>query len=147
MAWSETTETQNEMVVVLQSNQGFRKFLSICGHLDCWCFLKWWFLNWAPPCWKSLELRKTDVKQQPEELEDLKEADAKAEADKIREKDVEQRKNFGEVDMDVEDAGSDNFFERQRTELENTGMWKRWTITENQQQQESQTLTKRKQTE
>ena len=38
-------ETQNEMVVVLQLNQGYNKLLSVtiqtprCG-----------FLNWAPPC-------------------------------------------------------------------------------------------------
>ena len=33
VAWSKTTETQHEMVVVLQLNQGWKQN-AICGHLD-----------------------------------------------------------------------------------------------------------------
>ena len=40
----------------------------------------------------SLEVRKTEMQQQLEELKELKEANAKEEADKIREKDLEQGK-------------------------------------------------------
>ena len=57
---------------------------------------------------KSLELWKTDMQQQLEELEELKEADAKAEADKIREKDLEQGKNLREDDMNLEEAGPES---------------------------------------
>ena len=42
------TETQNEMVVVLQLNQGYYKLQSVA----IWaprCFLEWWFLKLSPP--------------------------------------------------------------------------------------------------
>ena len=48
---------------------------------------------------------KTDTQQQLEELKELKEANAEAEAETIREKDVEQGKTLEEGDMDVEEAG------------------------------------------
>ena len=55
----------------------------------------------------SLEVRKTEIQQQLEELKELKEAKAKAEDDKVREKDLERRKTLGEDDTDVEEAGSE----------------------------------------
>ena len=45
--------------------------------------------------------------QHLEELKELKEANAKAEGDKIRENDLERRKTLGEDDTDVEEAGSE----------------------------------------
>ena len=56
------------------------------------------------------------MQQELEELKELKEANAKAEADKIRDKDLEKRKNVGEDEMDAEEAG----LERQKTEPEKT---------------------------
>ena len=47
----------------------------------------------------------------------MTEASTKAEADKIREKDLEQRKTLGEDDMDVEEAGSEKSLKGRELEL------------------------------
>ena len=57
---------------------------------------------------KSLELRKRDMQEQLEELKELTEANAKAEAVKIKDNDLEQGKN----DMDVGEAGSEERLQR-----------------------------------
>ena len=49
---------------------------------------------------KSLELRPTDMERQVGELKELKEANTKTEADKIRGKDLENGRNCGRCEMD-----------------------------------------------
>ena len=58
VAWFLTTETQNEMAVVLQLNQGFYKLLSAAIQTPM-CFSKWWYLKLDPSLQRVVQLKVT----------------------------------------------------------------------------------------
>ena len=73
---------------------------------------------------KSLELRKTDLQQLLEEFEELKEANAKAEADRIRETDLEREKTSENTTWTWRKQTGSEESSKDRSELEKTGIRK-----------------------